>query len=304
MRHDPIKMRPALGELVTVLSANGTELEGILYRAPSATTIIHIHGSFGNFYQGRLIKAMARVLPRAGLNLLSVNMSGHDGLTETSRKDGRFEYGGGAIVDFSECVDDIAGTVEFALQFSDRVILQGHSLGCDRVLHFAISRHSNHEIVLLAPCDSFQLQTAWISPETVGDQIDRLQRDVSTGEELEWLPLREYGVSGKGDWTYAIPVTRRAFLAIATGEPYRLMRISAPASFRLPQRALVCIGGKDDLQTWPASTMFSYLRERLGATEELLVPSADHMFADCEEFVAATVATWANQGPPFATHSQ
>ncbi len=282
-----------LGELVTVKSASGFELDGIVYRDDSCrTTIIHIHGSFGNFYQSRFVRLMARMYHEAGMNLLTVNMASHDGLVEGYRDKDEFEYAGGAVADFNECTNDIKGAVEFANQFSDHVILQGHSLGCDRVLQFLISHNAQYDFILLAPCDSYQLQANWIAPESVEEQIQRLKRETPRDPQFDWLPTREYGIKGGQDWTYPIPVTRRAFLSIAEGPPYRLMKITEPASFHLAQRALIYIGGKDALQVWPQEVMFKYLRERISDVVEVYVPQGDHVLADCEEEVTERIIQW------------
>jgi hypothetical protein len=207
--------RRALGELITVKSSNGFELDGIVYREKSArTTVIHIHGSFGNFYQSRFVRLMAAMYQDAGINLLSVNLACHDGLAEGYRNDEDFMYAGGAIASFDECAADIAGAVQFAESFSDRVILQGHSLGCDRVLDYSIRNNALIDLVLLSPCDSYQLQANWIAPETVEQQIDRLKSEAPRHPDFDWLATREYGVRGGEDWTYPIPVTRKAFLSI------------------------------------------------------------------------------------------
>jgi hypothetical protein len=110
--------------------------------------------------------------------------------------------------------------------------------------------------------------------------------------EFDWLPSGEYGVKGERDWTYTIPITRKAFLSIADGPPYRLIKVKEPADFRIEQRALVYIGGKDALQVWPHDVMFRYLRERISRVEEVYVPSGDHMLVGCEEGVVAGIAEW------------
>ena len=176
---------------------------------------------------------MASVYGNARLNFLSVNMSCHDGLGEGYWVDGRFAYIGSCASPFQECVDDIAGAVTFAERFSDRIVLQGHSLGCDRVLQYSIDLRSTCDLVLLAPCDSYQLQADWIAPETVEAQIARLRSGAGSDTVLDWLPAREYGIRCRDEWTYSIPVTRRAFLSIAEGPPYRLMRVSRPTDFFL-----------------------------------------------------------------------
>src|ERR1035438_7493859 len=165
-------------ELVTVLSSRGVQLNGILYRQERRkVTIIHIHGSFGNFYANAFIPIMARLYGLAGLNFLSVNTSCHDGLAEGDRN-GAFEYVGGSRTEFTECLYDIEGIVLFAKTFSERVVLQGHSLGCDRVLHYLLNSPAGYDFVLLSPCDSYQLQANWLGPETVEEQIRRLNDQV------------------------------------------------------------------------------------------------------------------------------
>lgn len=288
-----MRVRGVLGELVTIKSTKGLDLDGICYRRQrNRVTIVHIHGSFGNFYQNRFVKLMAKKYGQAGINLLSFNMASHDGLCEGYRHENKFEYVGGAVADFSECVADIRGAVQYAAQFSDRVILQGHSLGCDRVLQFLISNGDKYDFILLSPCDSYQLQVKWIAPETVEEQIMRLKNQPPNDPHFDWLPSREYGVAGGDDWTYPIPITRRAFLSIAEGPPYHLMKIKQPADFHVDRKALIYIGGKDLLQVWPHDVMFQYLKERIPAAEEVYVPRGDHMLAGCEEEVVEKIIQW------------
>jgi pimeloyl-ACP methyl ester carboxylesterase len=189
-------------------------------------------------------------------------------------------------------VADIQGAIQYATQFSDRIILQGHSLGCDRVLQFLINVEKEYDFILLSPCDSYQLQVRWIAPETVEEQIKRIKDQTPRDSHFDWLPSREYGVAGGGDWTYPIPITRRAFLSIAEGPPYRLMNIEQPSDFHCDGRALIYLGGKDLLQVWPHDSMFQYLKERIPDAKEVYIPSGDHMLEGCEQAVAEKIIQW------------
>ena len=183
-----------LGELVTFKSSAGLHLDGILYQDDSnRKTIIHIHGSYGNFYQNFFVRLMADRFLESRLNFLSFNLAGHDGFGEGYRNIEDFEYVGGSVQDFSECIADIEGAIAFVTTFSEEIVLQGHSLGCDRILHYLITKKSTLDFILLSPCDSYQLQCNWIHPETVEEQIARLRRE-DTGQEFDWLRTRS--VSG------------------------------------------------------------------------------------------------------------
>src|SRR5665213_942654 len=108
------------GELVTFKNANAFHHDGILYQQESnRTTIVHVHGSFGNFYQNEFLRIMARTYLASGINFLSFNLAGHDAMTEGYRNEWDFEYVGGAGTDFNECLFDIQAAVDFAMQFSD-----------------------------------------------------------------------------------------------------------------------------------------------------------------------------------------
>jgi hypothetical protein len=239
---------------------------------------------------------MGLVFTKAKANFLSINTTSHDGIAEGDKR-GKLEYVGGAYSKFEECVPDIEAAVTFARQFSDRIVLQGHSFGCDRVVHYLTATRAKHDCILLSPCDSYQLQCAWISPETVESQIARLKQALPSDPVFDWVPSREYGVKGLGDWTYSIPITRPALLSIMEGPPYQLFRVSKPAKFFLKQRALVCIGGRDALQSWPQDVMFNYLRERINDVTALYLPDADHMIAKHERHVATKIADWLGLRP-------
>ena len=68
------------------------------------------------------------------------------------------------VSSFEECIQDIEGMVRFAKPFSNRIVLQGHSLGCDRVLHYLISSNRPFDFVLLSPCDSYKVTSRIDTP--------------------------------------------------------------------------------------------------------------------------------------------
>jgi hypothetical protein len=286
-------MEKTLGELVTFPSSHGLSLDGILFSDPrNTTTVLHVHGSFGNFYQSQFLRVMARKYMGAGINFLSFNTASHHGLAEGYRNGNEFEYVGGAVADFNECIFDIEGATTYASRFSRRIVLQGHSLGCDRILHFLISKQTRHDFILLSPCDSYQLQVNWIAPESVEQQIVRIKKEAPSDPEFDWLSSREYGVRQGDDWSYSIPITRKALLSIIEGPPCRLIKIQEPAKFNLDQRALTYIGGKDALQVWSNDVMFRYFQERIGNVTPVYVAHGDHMLGGCEAAVAEKVVDW------------
>lgn len=276
----------------------GLVLDGILYRAldpaggePSDITVIHVHGSLGNFYSNEFVRVLAGVYQQTGVNFLSFNLSAHDGLAEGSRgEDDVFEYVGGSVCLFDECVSDVWGAVDFVDGFSKTVFLQGHSLGCNRVVHFLRSSEvSVAGAILLSPCDSYRLQSRWRHPETVEEQIQRIEQ--GSHDEFGWLDIEEYGVR-EADWSYFIPITKRAFLSIAKGPGFEVFRSGHVKTPRSSLPVLCYIGGKDPLMCHPAMAMFDHIRCLFDPVHEVFSADGGHMLEGCERMVGEEVVSW------------
>lgn len=285
----------ALGELVTFENTAGLQLDGILYHNKSyRTTIVHIHGSFGNFYHNHFLRLMAKKYIEAGINFLSFNLSTHDGISEAVRCNENieeWEYIGFSVMDFSTCIFDIAGAVKFANSFSDRIILQGHSMGCDRVLFYLINKKLDYDFILLSPTDGYQLHNTWLGPETVEEQITRLKKSNSSDDDYELLPGKEYGIK-QPDFAYEIPITRKALLSIIDGPPFKNIRIDSPADFRLRQNSIIYMGGNDSYQTWKPETIFKYFEDRIQYVQNIFIQNGDHNFSGFENYVIEKIVVW------------
>jgi len=281
------------GELITFQNTTGFHHDGVLYESEnSKKTIIHVHGSYGNFYQSPFVRVMAKAYVENGYNFLSFNLRCHDGFAEGYKNENDFEYVGGALTDWATCVSDIESAVQFAITFSDRIIIQGHSLGCDRTVEYLLKSNKDFDFILLSPCDSYQLQSKWLQPdETVEQQTKRLKIGQTTLNNFDWLPINEYGVySMKED--YILPITRKALLSIISGPPFKLFKISDPVHYYLNQNCFIYIGGKDNLQTEKPMMMFDFFKERIKNVESCLVEDGDHMLKNYEEKVAKKIIMW------------
>jgi hypothetical protein len=284
------------GELITITSGSGLLLDGLLFEVPNAVAIVvHVHGSYGNFFQAPFLRTLIRRYLDQKISVLAVNTSGHDGFGEGYFVNGEFAYVGGAVSDFRSCVPDIGAMVEFAAGLGGRVILQGHSLGCDRVLYYSLERQATNDIVLLAPCDSYALHCRWLGVETIQHQVDRLRREAREVDP-DWLEQSEYGIRQGPGWEYNLPVARRAFLSIADGPPFKLINLRTPAAFGLPVSAAIYLGGRDALQTSPSEAIFDYFSSRLKSVLRIFDEQGDHMLAGCDTRVADKLAQWIRFG--------
>jgi len=280
------------GELIEFADTDNFLHNGILYKTTgSKKTIIHIHGSYGNFYQNFFIREMAKSYTNAGYNFISFNLRCHDGFGEGYKTDDSFEYLGGAISDWNSCLSDIQGAINYASSFSsEKIILQGHSMGCERVVHYLSKSNNNYDFILLAPTDSYKLHLNWLEKSKLNyeKQIERLLK--LDDSDFKWLPLNEYGITNSKE-TYELPITKKALLSIIRGDSFKF-NISNPYDFRLQNRCFIYIGGQDDLQTSSAETMFNYLAERIDNVEKLFVQEGDHMMKGVEQNIISKIIVW------------
>ena len=282
------------GKLVSVASGTGLLLDGMVF-LPDDTrlVVVHVHGSLGNFYHQRFVRVLANVFARHHIGLLSFNLMAHDGICEGYWRDGDMQYIGGSLSDFASCIDDLDALVSFAQSICPVVVLQGHSLGCDRVLFYLARRRLALPVILLSPCDSYRLQEEWLDGESVSDQVRRLRRCDDRTEDIRLLPSREYGVRGREGWTYNIPVSREALLSVIAGSPFEMLRVTAGAECVSEGPAFVYLGGEDAIRGVTLDAMRRHLRRLMPSAEVFAVDGGDHSLSGCEVGVAERVIAWA-----------
>ena len=285
------------GRLVKIGAADGHQLDGILYEAEeSIATVLHVHGSLGNFYQQPFIPVFAQVLTREGINLLSCNMRSHDGIAEGYDGEGEMKYVGGSLARFETCVEDIKAAVSWSRRLGRKVYLQGHSLGCDRVLHYLEVTGEGLSPILLSPCDSYQLQKEWLGVDKFNQQQAELRermegRATEEGNAWSLTPRETYGLRGGEGWTYEIPVTEEVLESILLGPVGRLLAIEKGCTVVGSADALAYLGQADPIRGASMESMKTHLKVLLPKVTLIEGPGGHNLEA-CEEETAERVAEW------------
>lgn len=285
------------GRLVKIATSDGHQLDGIVYEAKeSIATVVHIHGSLGNFYHQPFVQVFAEVLTREGINLLSCNMRTHDGIAEGYNADGDMEYVGGSVARFETCVKDIQGVIRWCREWGPKVYLQGHSLGCDRVLHYLENTDATLSPILLSPCDSRQLQKEWLGEEEFAQQQARLREKVQKrSKEVKgtwrWEAPSAYGLKGEEGWTYHIPVTEEVLESIQLGAVGRILAVETGGVELSKAEALTYMGRTDPIRGASMAAMKGHLQVLL-PNIEVIEGEGGHNMEECEEYTANAVANW------------
>ena len=182
--------------------------------------------------------------------------------------------------------------VRFARTICPNVVLQGHSLGCDRVLFYADRRSSQIPLVLLSPCDSHRLQELWLGDESISAQVRRLSSRPESNDDGKLVAAGEYGLIGPDGWTYGIPIGVGALLSIMTGPPFDILRVSGAARVVTQAPAFVYMGTEDAIRGATLDDMDAHIRKLLPSAQVCTVPG-DHSLAGWEDNIAHRILTWA-----------
>ena len=270
-------------------------LDGIEFRPETArAAVVHVHGSLGNFYHQPFLRVFAREWVKRGIALICYNLRSHDGIAEGYDKDGDMEYVGGSITQFVTCVEDIDAMLERANRISENVYLQGHSMGCDRVVFYKNQKRIRCPIILLSPCNSRRLQEKWLGQEKVQSQIQRLKARVAESSNSKFMLLseEEYGVRAPDGWTYTIPVNRETLLGILEGPVCELFDVKRRPSLVDNGKAWVYLGESDPIRGCRLSTMERHIRQMFPSVLYKRGNSGGHGLEECTEVITEALADW------------
>lgn len=268
----------------------------------SDNIIIHIHGNFGNFYQNKFLWIMSHIYIENNIDFLTINLSSHDGLSEGYY--GReLKYVGGAVTDYNCSQDDIDAAISFVLSKGyKKVILQGHSLGCDKVIQYVIENHCKFPFILLSPVDSYKVQSNWIKPEKIENQILRLKSKAKKTNEnwgmadFDWLEANEYGANGNtSEWTYQIPITNKALVSILSGSAFKYLNLDYGTDFLINNPVYAFVGKRDALQMHNYNDWINFLKKSFSSIEISSDLEADHDVVGVEEELCNRIVRWINK---------
>jgi len=224
------------GKIIRVETADKVQLQGILY-APSersALGVLHMPGSYGNFYENRFIDALADFYPTQGITLISCNNRGHDGNSAYER--------------FEKCILDIEAWLNwFESNGIKRFILQGHSFGTHKIAYY-LREHANEKVsgcILLAP---FDLIAFYGGTEEVRRRNLRKARELADRDEDSIMPKEVWS-----EW----PISSGTYLNLVGYETktdlfnFRTSKEGIDALRELRVPIFAAIGG-DDFASFPS----------------------------------------------------
>ena len=267
------------GSLVRITTPDGVELQGMDFRGSgraAQVAVVHLHGTWGNFYGNPFIDYFADFYPRHGYSFLTTNNRGHDEGAITER--------------FELSTVDVEAWLAFARQLGyERIVLQGHSLGALKTVFYLNAARPASQVqaaILLSPVDI----VAFYCSHDLARRSDRLAcaRAVAQGDPDAILSrdVSPYWLLSAGTYLNLVDRDTKADIF-----PFRAGSLvgTALACVDLPVFAAV---GSDDFAAHPtASEEFEELRQ-LPNVQAVLIQGAPHNFAQHEAELLGHLAAW------------
>jgi len=282
-----------MSKLIRLTTDDGLELHGLFFEPnrKAKKVLIHVHGLIGNFYESMFIDHMAEEATSRGFAFLTFNNRGAGIVNDfIRRKKLKVDYvrAGGSLEDFKKCVLDVKAAVDFSdRQGYKTIILQGHSLGCQKITYYKYKTGDKRVkgLSLLAPVDD----VAFVK--------GRLGRKHSASLDIaKRLVKEDKGNDPVPKWMAFYPLlSARVFLNIAdpksasgrifdfAGDLKEIKSINCPK--------LAVFGDEDEYQSAPNEKL-RIVRENTEDCTVKLIKSSGHGFVGFEEELAKLVGKW------------
>lgn len=289
------------GEFCRVLTSDRLELQGLLAApegGPSDTSVLHIHGLAGNFYENRFIDYVAGAVASQGINFLTINTRGRDYISDFffEREDGITEYRqiGGVYELFHESIEDISAWVEFLkARGSRRIILQGHSHGALKATYYVhkIDEPVIAGLILLSPSDDFGRQRKRLG-ERFDEALGVAGKMIDAGRGRELIPSEyfHYPVSANTYSDIFNPNSSLKMFNLSKTDRDDLVELG---TITLP--TLVVVGSVDEEFIGSPSAYLSGLKAHFKNAMSFtgrIIEGAPHNYLHFESEVARHIGEW------------
>ena len=240
-------------------------------------TVLHIHGTGGNFYFNPFIDPLRGAYHKNGYDYFTVNFPGHDNTVVHEN----FE-------DSNRAIDAWIGRMK-----GGPVILQGHSLGTLKILNYLEKSDPDKikrikAIVLLSPFEivAFYSQYNGKPHDFVRKELDNLY--VNHCDESDYVPRYIFD-----KWPISIRTFKNAIEENGIMDRFPARNDLRNCSiFRLRIPVFIALGSSDDYLYPPAETVYDMIRNKQNNIACCLIKGAPHNFEGKIDGLVKNVESW------------
>ena len=198
-------------EIINVQTPRGLILKGAMWGDTSMdTVVIMMSGICSNVFQNELLPEAGKVLSENGIAFIAgQTMDAFSFISYSNTKTGKQTTTGVVTDDFSMSYEDVESYVKYAKDLGfKKIILAGHSLGSNRVIHYLANTADDYvnNFIISAPVDLRHFFDIIPDKEIY---LETAQKFVDEGRGKDILPFAFMGFS---------PMTANTLLAFYNAE--------------------------------------------------------------------------------------
>lgn len=272
--------------IVNVKTKDKLNLYGLFLEVDgSKTAVINIHGTASSFYDEDFMKDLSKTFNKSGISFLSGTNRG------AFLMDG-YEPRGSALEIFEKCLLDIDAWIEFVFsQGYNKIILEGHSLGTEKVVYYMNKgkyRNKVIGVILLGFSDSFGHQVKYLSGkrDKLMPEAKKLVNEKKGYKLLTSDWLSHSGVMPKAAESYVNFFSKGSELSKAfplrQGKDLKFYQM-----IKVP--ILGVIGDQEEYTIIPTRKAIELLKKENKLAEIYQIKNCDHIFEGHEKELAKKV---------------
>lgn len=198
-------------EIINVQTPRGLVLKGAIWGDTSMdTVVIMMSGICSNVFQNELLPEAGKVLSENGIAFIAgQTMDAFSFISYSNTKTGKQTTTGVVTDDFSMSYEDVESYVKYAKDLGfKKIILAGHSLGSNRVIHYLANTADDYvnNFIISAPVDLRHFFDIIPDKEIY---LETAQKFIDEGRGKDILPFAFMGFS---------PMTANTLLAFYNAE--------------------------------------------------------------------------------------
>ncbi len=277
-------------DIIRVNTPRGLELKGAIWGDASMdTVVIMMSGICSNVFQNDLLSSTGELLSANNIAYIAGHaMDAFSCLAYSDFSIGKQRNTGVVFDDFSIVYEDVEAYIKYAKEFGfKRIILAGHSLGSNKIIHYLGNTSDNFVdyFIVTAPVDLGYWFT--VMPN-VSDCIELAQKFVEEGRGNDILPYMFGGFS---------PMSANSVLSFYNAFNLKNCPVisndgETDSLFNIKINGAFVIGSKDSLTAGDAKGFMQKINsycKRPSDNRVIVVPEASHIFYNKHEEYAQTI---------------
>ena len=277
------------GELLAYETKDGLLMNGLLFRSRkrSKGVVISVFGMVSDFFSSPRDYALIGALKGSGIDVFLAGNRGMGSVFPFDKK-GKTVFIGTAFEKFTDCIFDIGAAVSVARKMGyKRIILMGHSTGCQKSVYYLYRTKGKgiSGLILLGPAGDYD-----VLRRDLGRKLPRAvrvaKRMIKDGKTDARTPSWISYYAPQRFLSYAIPANPEARIFNYDSNLREFKTVRCPL--------LAVFGGKEQWATKPIKEHLKILESATKAKsfDTSIIKGADHSFTDKERELAKVVSSW------------